>query len=97
MTVYKIDHSGVMGKCTGFLSILHTWRQTLQPHPHIHCVVPGGGLSLDHCHWLSSRSSFFLPVKVLSRIFRSKFVASSSFSRRFSWQPGSGLSPDQFE
>jgi hypothetical protein len=64
-----------LGADIGFLSILHTWGQTLQPHPHIHCVVPGGGLSLDHRHWLSSRSSFFLPVKVLSRVFRGKFVA----------------------
>ena len=57
------------------LAILHTWGQTLQPHPHIHCVVPGGGLSTDHRRWLSSRSNFFLPVKVLSRVFRGKFVA----------------------
>ncbi len=44
-------------------------------HPHIHCVVPGGGLSPDHTHWISSRSNFFLPVKVLSRVFRGKFCA----------------------
>jgi hypothetical protein len=59
----------------GFLSILHTWGQTLQPHPHIHCVVPGGGLSPDHERWRSSPSHFFLPVRVLSRVFRGKFVA----------------------
>jgi len=64
-----------LGAEIGFLAILHTWGQTLQPHPHIHCVVPGGGLSPDHRHWLSSRFSFFLPVKVLSRVFRGKFVA----------------------
>ena len=64
-----------LGAEIGFLSILHTWGQTLQPHPHIHCVVPGGGLSPDHTQWLSSRFSFFLPVKVLSRVFRGKFVA----------------------
>ena len=63
-----------LGAEIGFLAILHTWGQTLQPHPHIHCVVAGGGLSFDHARWLSSRSSFFLPVKVLSRIFRGKFV-----------------------
>jgi Putative transposase/Transposase zinc-binding domain len=57
------------------LSILHTWGQTLQSHPHIHCVIPGGGLSPDHSRWIPSRSSFFLPVKVLSRVFRGKFVA----------------------
>jgi len=64
-----------LGAEIGCLSILHTWGQTLQPHPHIHCVVPGGGLSADHARWISSRSHFFLPVKVLSRVFRGKFVA----------------------
>ena len=57
------------------MSILHTWGQTLAPHPHIHCVVPGGGLAPDHSRWIASRSSFLLPVKVLSRVFRGKFVA----------------------
>jgi hypothetical protein len=64
-----------LGARIGLLSILHTWGQTLQPHPHIHCVVPGGGLSPDHTHWISSPTNFFLPVKVLSRVFRGKFVA----------------------
>lgn len=64
-----------LGAQIGFLCILHTWGQTLQPHPHIHCVIPGGGLSSDHSRWIASRSSFFLPVKVLSRVFRGKFVA----------------------
>ena len=64
-----------LGAQTGFLSILHTWGQTLTPHPHIHCVVPGGGLAPDHARWIASRSGFLLPVKVLSRVFRGKFVA----------------------
>jgi hypothetical protein len=64
-----------MGAEIGFLSILHTWGQTLQAHPHIHCVVPGGGLSPDHQHWIRAPNHFFLPVKVLSRVFRGKFVA----------------------
>jgi predicted Zn-ribbon and HTH transcriptional regulator len=64
-----------LGAEIGFLSILHTWGQTLQPHPHLHCVVPGGGLSPDHQRWIASRTHFFLPVKVLSRVFRGKFVA----------------------
>ena len=64
-----------LGAEIGFLSILHTWGQTLQRHPHIHCVVPGGGLSPDHARWIPSRSHFFLPVRVLSRVFRGKFVA----------------------
>jgi hypothetical protein len=64
-----------LGAQAGLLSILHSWGQTLQPHPPIHCVVPGGGLSPDHTQWISSPSNFFLPVKVLSRVFRRKFVA----------------------
>lgn len=63
-----------LGTEIGFLSILHTWGQTLQPHPHIHCVVPGGGLSPDHERWIST-PAHFLPVRVLSRVFRGKFVA----------------------
>lgn len=64
-----------LGAEAGFLSILHTWGQTLQRHPHIHCVVPGGGLSPDHQHWIRAPNHFFLPVRVLSRVFRGKFVA----------------------
>src|SRR6202166_4440117 len=63
-----------LGAEIGFLSILHTWGQTLQPHPHLHCVVPGGGLSPDHQRWIRAPNRFFLPVKVLSRVFRGKFV-----------------------
>ncbi len=64
-----------LGVEIGFLCILHTWGQTLNRHPHIHCVVPGGGLSPDHTRWISSHPRFFLPVKVLSSVFRDKFVA----------------------
>jgi hypothetical protein len=64
-----------LGAEIGFFSILHTWGQTLQPHPHIHCVVPGGGLSPDHQRWLSTAINFFLPVLVLSPVFRGKFLA----------------------
>jgi len=53
-----------LGAAIGFLSILHTWGQTLQRHPHIHCVVPGGGLLPDHTRWITSRARFFLPVRV---------------------------------
>ena len=63
-----------LGAHIGCLGILHTWGQTLQAHPHIHYVVPGGGPSLDHTRWISTRSNFFLPVKVLSRVFRRKFI-----------------------
>ena len=64
-----------LGAEIGFFSVLHTWNQRLQIHPHVHCVVPSGGLSLDHTHWIHTRYSFFLPIKVLSRVFRGKFVA----------------------
>ena len=64
-----------LGAEIGFLSILHTWGQTLQRHPHIHCVVPGGGLSPDRQRWIRSPPRFFLPVRVLSRVFRGKFIA----------------------
>ena len=64
-----------LGAEIGFFSVLHTWNQRLQHHPHIHCVLAAGGLAADHSHWISSHRSFFLPVKVLSRVFRGKFVA----------------------
>jgi hypothetical protein len=64
-----------LGAEIGFFSILHTWNQQLLHHPHFHCVVPAGGLSPDHCRWIPAANNFFLPVKVLSRVFRSKFVA----------------------
>ena len=64
-----------LGAEIGFFSVLHTWNQKLQLHPHVHCVVPAGGLSFDHTHWISSHDAFFLPVKVLGRVFRGKFVA----------------------
>src|SRR5271169_3574952 len=64
-----------LGAEIGVIAILHTWGQNLLLHPHIHCVIPAGGLSLDHRRWLSPRYPFFLPVKVLSRVFRGKFLA----------------------
>src|SRR5208282_1508804 len=64
-----------LGAEIGFFSVLHTWSQKLQLHPHVHCVIPAGGLSLDHTHWIKSRDRFFLSVHVLRRVFRGKFVA----------------------
>jgi len=58
----------------GFMAILHTWSQTLIDHPHLHCLVTGGGLSLDGKRWLRSKKDFFIPVKVLSCLFRGKFL-----------------------
>ena len=64
-----------LGAEIGFFSVLHTWNQRLGLHPHVHCVIPAGGLSVDHTHWVKSRSRFFLPIQVLRRVFRGKFVA----------------------
>ncbi len=63
-----------LGATIGFTSVLHTWGQNLCFHPHIHCIVPSGGLTRD-MKWKNSRQKFFLPVKVLSRKFRGKFLA----------------------
>ena len=57
----------------GVLAVLHTWGQNLLHHPHLHCVVSGGGLSPDGARWIAARSYFFLPVRVLSRVFRNKY------------------------
>ncbi len=62
-----------LGADIGFFSVLHTWNQQLQHHPHVHCVVPAGGLALDHSHWIAASPRFFLPVKVLAKVFRGKF------------------------
>jgi hypothetical protein len=64
-----------LGAEIGFFSVLHTWSQKLTAHPHVHCVVPAGGLSPDHTRWVRSRDNYFLPKEVLSEIFRGKFVA----------------------
>jgi hypothetical protein len=59
----------------GLLAVLHTWGQNLLHHPHLHCVVSGGGLSRDGSRWIAAKEYYFLPVKVLSRVFRRKFLA----------------------
>ena len=63
-----------LGAQIGFHSVLHTWGQKLLHHPHVHCVVPGGGLSPNRSSWISSSGKFFLPVRVLSPVFRGKFL-----------------------
>ena len=63
-----------LGAQIGVTAVLHTWGQALQHHPHIHCVVPGGGPSLDGTRWIACRPGFFLPVRVLSRLFRRLFL-----------------------
>jgi hypothetical protein len=64
-----------LGADVGFLGVLHTWGQNLQVHPHVHYIVPAGGLALDGSRWIDSSRRFFLPVHALSRVFRGKFVA----------------------
>jgi len=64
-----------LGAEIGLVSVLHTWGQTLDHHPHVHCIVPGGGLSPDRTRWIACRPGFFLPVRVLSRLFRRRFLA----------------------
>jgi Putative transposase/Transposase zinc-binding domain len=63
-----------LGAEIGFLAVLHTWGQTLLHHPHIHCLVPGGGIAPDGQSWIACRPGFFLPVTVLSRMFRGLFL-----------------------
>jgi hypothetical protein len=63
-----------LGAEIGFMALLHTWSQTLIDHPHLHCLVTAGGLSPDGQQWISSKEKFFLPVKVLSSLFRGKFL-----------------------
>ena len=83
-----------LGAKIGVLAVLHTWGQTLTHHPHVHCVIPGGGLSPDGARWVRCRPKFFLPVRVLSRLFRGKFLAGLirlrargrlTFAGRLSW------------
>jgi len=64
-----------LGARIGFLAVLHTWGQNLLHHPHVHCVVPAGGVALDGSRWLRCRPGFFLPVRVLSRLYRGKLLA----------------------
>jgi hypothetical protein len=63
-----------LGAQIGFVAILHSWGQTLMPHPHLHCVVPGGGIAPDAQRWIACRPGFFLPVRVLSRLYRRLFL-----------------------
>jgi hypothetical protein len=64
-----------LGARIGFLAVLHTWGQTLVHHPHVHCVVPAGGLAPDGSRWIRCRPGFFLPVRVLGRLYRGKLLA----------------------
>lgn len=63
-----------LGANIGFVSVLHTWGQNLMDHPHIHCIVTGGGLSFDEDEWVPTKKNFFIPVRVMSKLFRGKFL-----------------------
>src|SRR5882762_5779870 len=63
-----------LGAEIGLVAVLHTWGQNLHHHPHVHCVVPGGGPAADRTRWVGCRPGFFLPVKVLSRLYRRLFL-----------------------
>ncbi len=64
-----------LGAHIGFLAVLHTWNQKMLPHPHLHCLIPAGGLSLNRSRWVRCRRRFCLPVRVLRKMFRGKFLA----------------------
>lgn len=63
-----------LGARIGMTSVLHTWGSALTHHPHVHIIVPGGGLSPDGTRWISFRPGYFLPVRILSRLFRRLFL-----------------------
>jgi hypothetical protein len=74
-TLMELSHNPKhLGARIGAIGLLHTWGQNLMDHPHIHCVVTGGGLSSDGSRWVSCRKGFFMPVKVMSALFRGKFL-----------------------
>ena len=64
-----------LGAKVGLTAVLHTWTQKLHYHPHVHCIVPGGGLDPSGCHWVAARDNFFLAVRILSVLFRAKLLA----------------------
>ena len=72
-----------LGAQIGFTALLHTWSQTLTYHPHLHCIVPGGGLSPDGHRWITSRNNFLVPVKVLAALFRGKMMAYLSLRQAY--------------
>jgi len=90
-----------LGAEIGAVAVLHTWGQSLHHHPHLHCIVPGGGLSPDQTRWIACRPGFFLPVRVLSRRFRTLFLAQlqAAFAAgelRFSGALAGLAEPDEF-
>jgi hypothetical protein len=90
-----------LGAEVGVLAVLHTWGQNLTLHPHVHCIVTGGGLAPDASRWVAGRDDFFLPVRILSRVFRGKFLSGlrTAFRRgrlRFHGQLKTLARPERF-
>lgn len=84
-----------IGASVGLMAVLHTWTQTLAYHPHIHCVIPGGGPTPDGSRWASSRPGYFLPVRALAALFRGKLLAAiekAVSERRMTPPPGANVS-----
>jgi hypothetical protein len=91
----------LLGAEIGFFSVLHTWSQKLEHHPHVHCVVPEGGLAADGSRWVRPRHNFFLPVKAMAKAFRGKFrealeAAFEAGELRFPGQLGNLATPRAF-
>jgi len=84
-----------LGAELGVIAVLHTWGQTLQHHPHVHCIVPGGGPSPDGRRWVGCRPGFFLPVRVLSRLYRRRFLEELATAHRAGTLIGAG-EPEAF-
>jgi hypothetical protein len=82
-----------LGARIGILAVLHTWSQKLTLHPHVHCIVTGGGLSIDGDRWVGCRPDFFLPVRVLKKLFRGKLLAALKAAARSGELPSTHL-PD---
>jgi len=76
LSIMKLaEDARYVGGQIGLLAVLHTWTRALVYHPHVHCLIPAGGLSKDHRYWLSSRKNYLVPVRALSEIFRATFIA----------------------
>ncbi len=81
-----------LGARIGVLAILHTWSQKLTLHPHLHCLVPAGGLSIDGDWWVGCRRRFFLPVRVLSKLYRGKLLAALKSAIASGWSRCAAMS-----
>jgi Putative transposase/Transposase zinc-binding domain len=88
-TLKEVGTRHLKGASLGFIAVLHTWGQNLMHHPHLHVIVPGGGLSADHASWKKTPENYLLPIKVLSDVFRGKFLSALEKMRTDLKYPGS--------